>query len=707
MLNIIRGSTNKSALVPLMTEGLDGQGLDGFLFIGYPVISGPSQKIDIDALLITKQTGVVIVQLIEGAVDEDVVVRGVMNTTNVIKSKLLAFPDLADWDELKIPVRSLSIGPAINFNLSGVAADRVGLCKSREDVANRIQELSTYTGGLFEEALSVIQTLTKLRQDKPRNYVTKVNSRGAILKDLEGKISTLDVCQSQAVIETVNGVQRIRGLAGSGKTIVLARKIAYLHAKNPNWKIAVTFNTRSLKSQFRRLISLFCLEQSGSEPDFERIKIIQAWGSTSSEGIYYNACLSSNGKYYDFNSAKYRFGSGDSLKFVCKELLETVEKFKPLYDLILIDEAQDFAEEFLRLAYEQLDSNKRLVYAYDELQTLNDNSMATPSNIWGQDENGRDRVSLESLPWEPKKDIILNVCYRNPKPILATAHALGFGIYRSELIQMFDYAPLWEEIGYKSILGEIVEGEPVRLTRTPETSPTFLEDHSDIDDLINFNTFPSSEAQASWIVSEIEKNLNEDELRPSDIMVIHSDPRTTRTAVGEIRDMLMQKGIKSDIAGVTASPDVFTSDDSITFTSIYRAKGNEAAMVYVVNAELCSEGFGLSTKRNILFTAMTRTKAWLRVCGIGAAMDSLKKEFTTAKDNKFSLEFIYPTEDQRKRMRVVNRDMSELEKTTRKNVKQNAKNLVAALTSGEITLDELDEETTQQLQLIFSSKNKL
>ena len=36
--------------------------------------------------------------------------------------------------------------------------------------------------------------------------------------------------QGRAVIETVEGVQRIRGLAGSGKTIVLALKAAYLHA---------------------------------------------------------------------------------------------------------------------------------------------------------------------------------------------------------------------------------------------------------------------------------------------------------------------------------------------------------------------------------------------------------------------------------------------------------------------------------------------
>lgn len=560
----------------------------------------------------------------------------------------------------------------------------------------------SYDGELYETALSVIQTLTKLRQEKPRNYVKQTTSRGGKLRDLEGKISTLDVCQSQAVIETVNGVQRIRGLAGSGKTIVLARKIAYLHAKNPHWKIAITFNTRSLKSQFKRLISLFCLEQSGIEPDFERIKIIQAWGSTSSEGIYHNACLSNNSLYHDFNSAKNRFAAGKELEGCCKELLDSVKKFKPLYDLVLIDEAQDFSADFLRLAYEQLDENKRLVYAYDELQSLNDISMQSPSEIWGTNSAGKPNVTLDSLPGEPKKDIVLNVCYRNPKPILASAHALGFGVYRDSLIQMFDYAPLWEEIGYKSLAGEIREGKKAILTRTPETSPDFLHNHSPLDDLIQLNKFESEEAQAEWLVGEIEKNLNEDELRHSDIIVIHSDAKTTRSAVGYARELLMHKGIKSDIAGVTASPDVFSNDDAITFTSIFRAKGNEAAMVYVINAQQSADGWGLSTKRNILFTAMTRTKAWLRVCGVGNAMDKLIGEYESTKQNDFKLEFIYPTAEQRAEMRILNRDMSDLEKDQRVSAQSTAQILLASLQSGLLTTDDLDEETRNQLAALLN-----
>ena len=152
-------------------------------------------------------------------------------------------------------------------------------------------------------------------------------------------------------VETVNGVQRIRGLAGSGKTIVLARKVAYLHAKNPDWKIAVTFNTRSLKKQFENLITSFVYEQTNELPNFEKIKIIHAWGSPSMEGVYYNAALSTNSKYFDFRSAKnYRKSTDQNeFDFACKALLDHQHSFSPLYDLILIDEAQDFTHRSVDL----------------------------------------------------------------------------------------------------------------------------------------------------------------------------------------------------------------------------------------------------------------------------------------------------------------------------------------------------------------------
>ena len=49
---------------------------------------------------------------------------------------------------------------------------------------------------------------------------------------------------------------RAKTTAGSGKTIILALRAAYLHTQNPEWKIAITINTRSLKGQFQTYVNL-------------------------------------------------------------------------------------------------------------------------------------------------------------------------------------------------------------------------------------------------------------------------------------------------------------------------------------------------------------------------------------------------------------------------------------------------------------------
>ena len=67
----------------------------------------------------------------------------------------------------------------------------------------------------------------------------------------------------------------------------------------------------------------------------------------------------------------------------------------------------------------------------------------------------------------------------------------------------------------------------------------------------------------------------------NDIIIINPDPGKTRDAVSIARKKLFDAGINSNLAGVSTSTDIFSEDDVVTFTGIYRAKGNEAAMVYV------------------------------------------------------------------------------------------------------------------------------
>ena len=525
--------------------------------------------------------------------------------------------------------------------------------------------------------------------------------------------------QGRAVIETVEGVQRIRGLAGSGKTIVLALKAAYLHAQHPEWKIAVTFNTRSLKGQLRQLINSFYIEQTSTEPDWDNLQIIHAWGSSSkTSGIYYNFCVENGLECLDYSSARNQFGRNMAFSGVCKKAISEVENVAPMYDAILVDEAQDFPVSFLRLCYKILWEPKRLVYAYDELQNLNLQSLPSPEELFGTNNEGIPNVRFAYEPdGTSKQDIILEKCYRNSRPTLVSAHALGFGIYRKPdafsdigLVQMFEQKNLWKEIGYSVIEGELDDGKRVVLARTENSSPKFLESHSDVDDLIQFKSFKTKREQDIWVASEIEKNLHEDELRADDI---NPDPITTKDAVASIRRILYDKGIQSHVAGVDSSPDVFfdADNDSVAFTGIYRAKGNEAAMVYVINAHDCFQTDDINTLnsdnakiRNRLFTAMTRSKAWVRVVGVGEQMEALKVEYEKVKEKEFTLDFIYPTEEQRKYLNIVNRDVSNAEKENIARRRKSVADLLQDIEEGRIYVDDLGAEQIERLNKILNTR---
>jgi transposase-like protein len=65
-------------------------------------------------------------------------------------------------------------------------------------------------------------TLRLIEPAKKGAAVTNPSSRGAELKETENGTASLDQWQKAAAIESPEGPQRIRGLAGSGKTVVLS-----------------------------------------------------------------------------------------------------------------------------------------------------------------------------------------------------------------------------------------------------------------------------------------------------------------------------------------------------------------------------------------------------------------------------------------------------------------------------------------------------
>ncbi|WP_409408663.1 ATP-binding domain-containing protein [Acidithiobacillus ferriphilus] len=695
MIEVVWGSAQEKPISSklLAEELLVDEAAEGYLYLGYPVIGSPSGPLKLDALLVSPTYGLVAFDLVEGT------------ELSNFKSRQ---DDIASMLEVRLkPHAGLKTGRALQFDINVITyAPAKQLLPNTEPpyfLVNRAHLLSqvkcfTWAASevVYKNLVAAIQVVTSIRAGKQRREPKKADSRGAKLKRVEESIANLDQHQSQAVIETVEGVQRIRGLAGSGKTIVLALKVAYLHAQNPTWNIAVTFNTRSLKEQFRRLINNFTIEQTGAEPDWDRIDIINAWGGPGDkerDGIYHKFCRTNGVPFYDYALAKRKFGEGKEFSGICAEALNATTQPVSLYDLMLIDEAQDLPAEFLRLCYQSLSPPGRLVYAYDELQSLTGSSVLPPEELFGSAPDGRPLVLLNKDDGGPRQDIILEKCYRNSRPLLATAHALGFGIYRQRgLVQIFDQDTLWTDVGYIVEEGELAAGQQVTLARTPDTSPEFLENHSELQDIIQFHKFQGASEQTAWLLKAIQNDIREEELRPEDIVVINPNPLTTTREVGPIRQQLLAQGINNELAGVSNSADIFTQVGSVTFTGIFRAKGNEAGMIYIMNAQDCASGWdktATALARNRLFTAITRSKAWVRILGIGPNMDLLMQEWNSLQSNDYKLRFRYPTEEEKKQLRVINKELQGKDRSHRQNLKLQREQLLRAVERGDIDPDQL------------------
>ena len=272
-LSIVQGTSKKPvSSLALVNAFSDVGNAEGELFIGYPIIGTPEGRYPIDAVWVSPRRGVVVFDLIEGT-DPGEFDERQDDVANKLEARLKAHRELMNRRNLVVPIHTVSFAPGISSRDSILSFSANGY-----DIANAETLRSTLEGlnwadgtySHYASVLSALQNISTIRKSRTKRTPQKKDSKGAKLKALEDSIATLDNTQGRAVIETVEGVQRIRGLAGSGKTIVLALKAAYLHAQHPEWRIAVTFQTRSLKGQLRRLINTFSIEQTGDEPDWSQ-----------------------------------------------------------------------------------------------------------------------------------------------------------------------------------------------------------------------------------------------------------------------------------------------------------------------------------------------------------------------------------------------------------------------------------------------------
>lgn len=699
-LDIVYGESRSTTINEDLVTTLESCISEGTLYLGYPVLSSADSRVQVDALLVSASAGVIAFQFAAEAPDGPDAWAEVTEEQDrlfaVINGHLERHDALRNRRRLAFTPETVTLMPV----KADKPNDAEGQYMEVRELPAFIETLDGLSENLYTYVRSALERVTNIKPLKKRSGITRQDSRGAVIREIEKNIANLDRWQKKAAIETPDGPQRIRGLAGSGKTIVLALKAAYLHAQHPEWQIAITYYSRALFQQMESLVTRFAYEHSYEPPDPDHLQILHSWGGSGRNGLYARMAQSIGAPVRDFAYARATYGWDDAFRGICQELLNFTERIEvtPLFDAVLIDEAQDLPAEFFQLVYKFTKSPKRVVWAYDELQRLSESAMPSTEELFGASPQGESLVNIENQAGAARRDIVLEVCYRNTPWTLATAHALGFGIYRPDgLIQHFDDYDLWTQIGYEPVHGKVAPGEQVTLRRSARSSPDFFERLISKSEAVQLEEFKSDDAQDEWVATEIARNLSEDELEHDDILVVIPDSYTAKRRASRIALALARHGIAAHNVGVnTAAEDVFVAG-SVAITHIYRAKGNEAPMVYVVDAQFGTQGSSLVSNRNVLFTAITRSRAWVRITGVGKSMALIAEEIRKVREKDFELTFTLPSGPELALLRRIHKEKSKVGKRSASRAAENVVEALEQLDRGEIDLADLPDSLRKRL----------
>lgn len=628
--SVVRGNAGLRRLIEHFKEKQQELGLsESLLFYGFPLFREDDKLLVADVVVVSPLLGVVLisapVSVGTGAADQ---LEGAFSQ---VFSRLVRYPRLRlGRAQLKFGIDAflwIEEGEGTESTVVGFAG-----------LDAKIKSLSSgaeIESDVFEELVSVIdgsKSLLKARERKVQGFAK--NSRVADIVRLEEEIRRFDRDQRVAYMSEIAGLQRIQGLAGSGKTVVLALKAALTAIKEPDANIVVTFYTKSLYQHIKQLITRFYRMHEDRDPNWDRLQVLHAWGGATNDGLYYQVARRYGHEPLNFAQAKAI--SARPFAAACERLLADVS-ISSVYDYVFVDEAQDFPPEFMSLAL-RVASDERLVIAYDVFQTIFDVEVPTAATLFGVKEDGQAVVEFD-------EQIVLHKCYRNPREILLCAHAIGFGVYGAKIVQMLESKEHWEDFGYE-VKGALAFGEKVIIERPRENSPSSISDTNSIDQIIACQAFGNFHEEVSFVAEKIRQDIQEQGVSAEDILVISADDRNANTYLRAVSDALASLGVRvNNIHSAGFELRDFQRSGEVTLSTIYKAKGNEAYSVYLLGIDAL---FARPTprSRNMAFTAMTRAKGWLCVTGMGAAAQSFVQELSAAKKKFPHLEFTYPTEQE-------------------------------------------------------------
>jgi hypothetical protein len=215
---------------------------------------------------------------------------------------------------------------------------------------------------LSNEEIMTIRTLLF-----PEIKINKSSSSGNtnMTKDL---IAALDAEQEHFAKRISYGHYMVTGVPGSGKTVLLLARAIHLVREHPEWKIKILTYNKSLTRKIENKINSLAADLKFMDVKLENIDI-------------------STFHKFALNIASIGVPQGASDEWWDEELPRlSLEKVKPEYDAILIDEYQDFRDDWIRLCvkacreHSYLKNNKEdtkginIFLAGDRLQSIYNNN---------------------------------------------------------------------------------------------------------------------------------------------------------------------------------------------------------------------------------------------------------------------------------------------------------------------------------------------
>ncbi|MGP4071056.1 3'-5' exonuclease [Piscibacillus sp. B03] len=402
-------------------------------------------------------------------------------------------------------------------------------------------------------------------------------------------LKTMDIHQENYAKNIGDKNRLIRGVAGSGKTLILATRAALLARENPDWNILVLCYNISLSRYLQQLIDIKVQEV---QQEGKQASLFESDEEQTSEGKI---------DVYNFHSLlknKLRVSEQQLPNLI--ETLKSNNQLIEKYDAVLIDEGQDFKQEWLQLVSYLLNpSTQSLLLVEDRAQEIY--------------KRKRTYVQDTGLNFQGRSKI-LSINYRNTQQIVRFA---------------------WEFYKRNSTLKDKVveqgfEGEIIAPKTTPRKGPEPF--------IYQANNFQDEMQKISQII----KKLHEKEKVPYDEMVILYRVKrlSSKDYIGTIQHTLKQQDIPH--YWISENPEskrnYVKNDQQVKISTIESSKGLDFQAVFIVNVD--NMPFFLEEDENreasLLYIAMTRAHKYLSLSYSGESkfteyLDEIKDEMKKEK----------------------------------------------------------------------------